>query len=142
MHPAHHAVEVGHEHETPSAKHGVEGMRVEAQRLGVGLDEFDVVQAGRVDSFARDREHPGRHVDGDDSSRLSDGARGGQRRLAAAGRDIEHTIAGAHLRQISTSRSLTTCAARSNVGHHRFQPSALSSHAAFCWPFIFKSSGF
>ena len=53
------------------------------------------VQVRRVDSLARYREHPGRHVDGDDSSRRADGAGGGQRRLAAAGRDIEHAIAGA-----------------------------------------------
>ncbi len=68
MHRAHHAVEVGHEHEAPSAERGVEGMRVEAQRLGVGLDEIDVGQARGVDSFARDREHPRRHVHGDDAS--------------------------------------------------------------------------
>src|SRR5271156_2412170 len=89
-------VEVGHEHEAPSADDGVERVRVELERLGVGLDEVDVVQTRRVDSLARYREHAGRHVDGDDASRRPDGAGCSQCGLAAAGRDIEHAIAGAH----------------------------------------------
>src|SRR5208337_4019943 len=63
-------------------------------------DQLDVLQASRVDPVARDREHPRRHVDGDDSPRRSDGAGRGQRGLAAAGCDIEHAIAGAHYRQL------------------------------------------
>src|ERR1700723_3481884 len=75
-------------------------MRVETQGLGVRLDEVDVGQAHRVDSLARDREHSRRHVHGDDSSRLSDGARRSQRRVAAASCDIEHPIARTYTRQL------------------------------------------
>ena len=82
---------VGREHHAEGRQHGVEAGIVERQRLGVGDLEAHG-QAFGVRALAALLEQR-RHVVG--GGHVGKAARRGQRRVAVAGGDVEHALAGA-----------------------------------------------
>jgi hypothetical protein len=78
MQPRQHAGDVGQELQALAAQHGVEAGPFERQRLGVALDEPEVVESGRSGALAADRQHLGRDVGADDVPAGGDRAGGGQ----------------------------------------------------------------
>ena len=88
---------VGREHDAEGRDDRVKAAVGKRQRLGVGFAELDVQPFGRG-AFAAAFEQR-RHVIG--RGHLAPAARRRQRRVAVAGRDIEHLAAGAQVERLA-----------------------------------------
>ncbi len=90
-------VVVGREHGAEDRRYGVERAVGEGQRLGVALQKLDVEPfGGRACASALEQ---GGHVVHPDHGAAV--ARGGDRRVAAAGCDVEHAPAGAQVGRVA-----------------------------------------
>jgi hypothetical protein len=86
------ARQVGQEHQTPTAKPGVEGGLGQVRGLGIHFSELYVRQAQMVCPLPRDAQHLRRLVCADDPARGADPAGCGKTWLTDAGRYVQHGV--------------------------------------------------
>jgi hypothetical protein len=84
------------EDDSPARDSGVEALVRKIEAGGVRLHELDVAQAGRRRAFTPEREHLGGDVGGHDAAPRAGLTRGGERRLAIAGGDVQDPASRPH----------------------------------------------
>ena len=84
------------EDDSPARDGGVKTRVRKIEAGGIGLHELDVAQAGRRRAFTPEREHLGGDVGGHDPALRAGLARGGERRLAIAGRHVQDPASRLH----------------------------------------------
>ena len=104
-HAAQRVGQVSQKHQSPATNYRVNGSLRQVNEIGVDLSKVDVGKIRFARTGGSGGEHGRRLIDGDDAAKRTHPMRHQKRRLADAGRHVQHRITDADLRQLDQAKA-------------------------------------